>query len=71
MRYCLFYISLFLVMSEAAILDGQFVEKSDINLKQLHLQIILIEHDNSVQHFMRYWHLSKIGLVNRKKVIVT
>ena len=32
-------------MAEAAILDGQFEKKSDINLKQLHLQIILIEHD--------------------------
>ena len=36
---------LFIVTAEAAILDGQFVKKSNINLKQLHLQIILIDHD--------------------------
>ena len=32
-------------MAEAAILNGLFVKKSDINLKQLHLQIILIERE--------------------------
>ena len=40
-----FIFSLFLVTADAAILDGQPVKKSDINLKQLHLQIILIERD--------------------------
>ena len=33
------------VMAEANILDGQLVKKRDITLKQLHLQIILIERD--------------------------
>ena len=32
-------------MAEAAIWDGQLVKKCDINLKQLHLQIILFERD--------------------------
>ena len=32
---------LILVTAEAAILDCQFVEKNDINLKHFHLQIIL------------------------------
>ena len=38
-------------MAEAAILDGQFVKKNDINLIQLHLQIILIEHDKFCSAF--------------------
>ena len=40
-----FIVSLFLVTTEAAILDGQFVKKSDINLKQLRLQMILTKQD--------------------------
>ena len=47
MKYCLFYIVAILVTAEAAILDDFWMvnlcKKSDINLKQLHLQIILIE----------------------------
>ena len=40
------YFAIFIVTTEVAILDGQFVKKiSDINLKQLYLQIILIERD--------------------------
>ena len=32
-------------MAKAAISDGQFVKKNNMNLEQLHLQIILIECD--------------------------
>ena len=42
MRYCL-YIFAFLITADTAILDGQFVKKGNINLKPIHLQIILIE----------------------------
>ena len=41
-----FIFSLFLIMTEAAILDDQFVSKRGIKIKKkLHLQIILIERD--------------------------
>ena len=57
-----FIFSLFLVRAEAAI-----CVKSDINLKQLHLQSILIERDQILFNISwDNWHLSKTGLANRK-----